>query len=241
MRSTSLLLLLASCSATAGQRARTAGRGVVQVGLEGGVGTNPTNEGEPVPLADVAVRVGLTDRTDVGGRLGGSGVEVQGKHRVTADTSDLVVSAFVGSATRSLAGAATADPPRARRAVVPKRPGRRHLSSSSTFLPAPAAPSCWVPPAATLTSRAPPPFPSIGSMPGAPWATRCPSGDRSRSCPRSGCYRACAATPSPTRARSPVPSAAPTTLASPSSSDNASPRELLLSPVRSPRPPHRHA
>lgn len=83
-RSILLFVTLVGCTASAGQRARTAGKGVVQVGLEGGAIHNPWSD-SIAPLVDVAIRAGISERMDLGARLGSSGIEAQGKVRLTSE------------------------------------------------------------------------------------------------------------------------------------------------------------
>jgi len=97
-----LLLTLVGCTASAGQRARTAGKGAVQVGLEGGASAGAV---WPAPVMDLAVRVGVSERLDLGARVGSSGYEAQGKLRLTDDDSDLVVSAAILASYKSFGSA----------------------------------------------------------------------------------------------------------------------------------------
>lgn len=87
-----VLLLLTACSASATQRARTAGAGTVQVGLEPGFGTDLPAGDEPLRQAfDVAIRVGASDRFDLGVRFGTSHVQLQTKVQLT-DSDGAIVS-----------------------------------------------------------------------------------------------------------------------------------------------------
>jgi hypothetical protein len=78
------LLLVCACSASATQRARTAGAGKVQLGIEPGLGTYlPATEEPLYPALDVALRVGVTERFDVGVRMGSSHAQLQTKLQLT--------------------------------------------------------------------------------------------------------------------------------------------------------------
>lgn len=95
-----ILLLVSACSASATQRARTVGAGKVQVGLEPGLGTDLPATEEPVrPGLDVAIRVGATDRFDVGVRVGTSQAQLQTKLQLT-DNEGVIVSVAPQLATK---------------------------------------------------------------------------------------------------------------------------------------------
>lgn len=100
-RPTLLLLVLGATSALCGcvaissvQTADTLGAGRLQVGIEPGVAgvIEPSRRVSLAPAADVAVRYGATDRLDVGGRFGQSGLELQLKLMVTPPGSRVAVS-----------------------------------------------------------------------------------------------------------------------------------------------------
>lgn len=99
------LLTMAGCSVSAVQTARTNGQGNLQVGLEPGVlGAGAGGVGGVWPAMDVAVRYGISDRVDLGGRMGSSsGVEFQSKFQLTGDDGVVValapslITAFVAA------------------------------------------------------------------------------------------------------------------------------------------------
>lgn len=88
------LLLLPGC-ATIGtfQRAETLGKGNWEVGIEpsmwGGVGGGGA---AAYPHAGVSARVGASDRVDLGGRVGSTGVEVSSKFLLSDPASDHPIS-----------------------------------------------------------------------------------------------------------------------------------------------------
>lgn len=90
------LALLSGCVAISSvQTADTLGPGRLQVGLEPGV-AGVAQQGPPslvlAPAADVAVRYGVFERLDVGGRFGQSGLELQAKVMVTPAAWPVAVS-----------------------------------------------------------------------------------------------------------------------------------------------------
>lgn len=86
------LSALSACSVSAGQTARTAGRGNLQVGVEAGVLGVLDDDGDHVvlPASDFALRYGVTDRVDIGGRAGSSSLELQTKFQLTGDDGVIV-------------------------------------------------------------------------------------------------------------------------------------------------------
>jgi hypothetical protein len=78
------------CAPATVQLARTNGAGNVQVGLEPGLFGAAADDGDvgALPSFNVAARVGVSDRVDVGGRLGTSLYELQLKVMLT-DPDDL--------------------------------------------------------------------------------------------------------------------------------------------------------
>lgn len=99
-RSAPLLLLVVLCltqgcvAISSVQTADTLGRGRLQVGVEPGVaGVVRAPPGlSAAPVADVAVRYGVADRVDVGGRFGQSGLELALKAMLTPRAWPLIVS-----------------------------------------------------------------------------------------------------------------------------------------------------
>jgi len=86
------LLALSACSFSASQTARTNGKGNYQIGVEpgaliGGVGGLGVAVG---PQLDIGFRYGITDRADVGARLGTAGLELQYKQQLTGDDGVIV-------------------------------------------------------------------------------------------------------------------------------------------------------
>ena len=95
-----LAVLASACSFSAAQTARTNGKGNVQVGLEPGAAIGIAGGAAgAIPNLDVAVRYGVSDKVDIGGRLGSAGLELQTKFQLTPDDGTIVslaprVSAF---------------------------------------------------------------------------------------------------------------------------------------------------
>jgi hypothetical protein len=78
------LLAAAACAPATVQLAQTNGKGNIQVALEPGVvGVAVDGGNVTVPAFNVAVRYGLSNRTDIGGRLGSSVYELQLKTMLT--------------------------------------------------------------------------------------------------------------------------------------------------------------
>jgi hypothetical protein len=88
---TSALIALTGCAVSAVQTAKTNGEGNIQVGLEPGIigvsgaGTGISNAGAFGPSVDLAVRYGISDKFDLGARLGTAGFEIQSKFQLTGD------------------------------------------------------------------------------------------------------------------------------------------------------------
>ncbi len=111
------IVLLTGCAPTLMQTARTAGEGNVQVGIEGGVGGwvgSGGNEQDPeggafvYPTFNVAGRYGLTDRIDIGGRIGTIGYGLQAKFAVTdPDLADVLIAVVPEVSVMGLAGVTT--------------------------------------------------------------------------------------------------------------------------------------
>lgn len=83
----SLLATLAGgCLAgTSVQTAYPIGKGNLQAGIEPGIGgSTVAGEGLTLPAFNLALRYGLSDRTDIGGRIGTSGYELSGKYTFTS-------------------------------------------------------------------------------------------------------------------------------------------------------------
>ncbi|MFT4622251.1 MAG: hypothetical protein ACI8PZ_000907 [Myxococcota bacterium] len=88
-----LAFVLAStgCAISAGQTARTNGEGNVQFGVEPGVlGASTGGFVGVAPALNLAVRYGVSDTVDLGGRLGTNGLEFQTKFQVTGDDGVIV-------------------------------------------------------------------------------------------------------------------------------------------------------
>ena len=86
--------LLGGC-ATMGtfQNAETLGKGKWEVGIEPSMwGAASESATVMYPHAGVSARVGLSDRIDVGGRVGSSGIELSGKFGLTDRESNVPVS-----------------------------------------------------------------------------------------------------------------------------------------------------
>jgi hypothetical protein len=97
------LVLTGCASLNAAQTANTMGKGGLQLGLEpaayGISGTNGAGS-TTFPRVDLAVRYGVTDNVDIGGKLGSSLFEINAKFQVT-DAKD---KGFVVSIAPSLGG-----------------------------------------------------------------------------------------------------------------------------------------
>ena len=85
-----LVALLAGCLTTPAQRVETLGAGNVEVALEGGASV--LNETQATPAANVALRVGVSERVDLGFRLGTWAYEVQSKWLLTREGASTPVS-----------------------------------------------------------------------------------------------------------------------------------------------------
>jgi hypothetical protein len=88
------LVLTGCASLNAAQTANTLGRGGLQLGLEPAVEGFSGNNGEGlaiVPRVDLAVRYGLTDNIDIGGKLGSSLFEINAKFQVTDPNNKALV------------------------------------------------------------------------------------------------------------------------------------------------------
>lgn len=81
--------LLAGCLTTPVQRVESLGKGKVEVAVEGGASLL---EEQPTPAANIAARVGVSDRVDLGLRVGSWLYEVQAKVRLTDDGASVPVS-----------------------------------------------------------------------------------------------------------------------------------------------------
>jgi hypothetical protein len=89
-----LALSLLAC-ATIGtlQRAQTVGEGDFEWAIEPGYwGVSSETTGVALPYGNIAARWGLTDRVDIGGRVGFAGTEFLAKARLTGDDAPVVVS-----------------------------------------------------------------------------------------------------------------------------------------------------
>lgn len=101
------LIVMTGCSASAVQTAKTNGQGNIQAGIEPGViGFAGGGVGGFGPALDLAVRYGVTDKFDLGARLGSAGFEVQTKFQLTGD--DGVVLALAPSLVPLIVGGANA-------------------------------------------------------------------------------------------------------------------------------------
>lgn len=86
------LAVTQGCAVSAGQMARTNGAGNVQVGVEpGAFGVLRDGQTGALGTLDLAVRAGVGDRVDLGGRLGNtSGLELQSKVQLTGEDGVVV-------------------------------------------------------------------------------------------------------------------------------------------------------
>ena len=86
-----VVALATGCAISAGQTARTNGQGNVQVGVEPGVlGAAAGGTAAVAPAMNVAVRYGVSDTMDLGGRIGTNGLEFQTKFQVTEDDGVII-------------------------------------------------------------------------------------------------------------------------------------------------------
>ncbi len=87
------------------QKAETLGKGRFQFGLEPGAvaytATNAGVTGGALPHVDLAARYGVSENVDLGARLGGSGIEFQGKFQFTRPE---IGSGLVGSVAPTIGG-----------------------------------------------------------------------------------------------------------------------------------------
>lgn len=97
-----LCALATGCaSLNAAQTANTMGQGGLQVGLEPGYSQwGKGSDGFGFPRLDLAVRYGITDRLDLGGRVGSTFAELNAKFQLTDPEND----AFVCSVAPSIGG-----------------------------------------------------------------------------------------------------------------------------------------
>lgn len=90
--------LLAGCpSVQSVQTAKTAGQGNLEVGIEPGIiGVAGNGGGGFLPTVNASFRGGVSDRVDIGGRIGTSLIEVHGKFMFTdPQQDDIIQMAFV--------------------------------------------------------------------------------------------------------------------------------------------------
>jgi len=90
-----MLILSALACATIGtlQRAQTVGEGDFEWAVEPGYwGVSSEGSSAYLPYGNISARWGLTDRVDIGGRVGFAGTEFLAKARLTGDASPVVVS-----------------------------------------------------------------------------------------------------------------------------------------------------
>lgn len=106
------LIAVAGCAALVGcatigtaQTASTLGKGRVQVGLEPAITGLVAETGLAYPRVDLAVRYGVADGVDVGGKIGSVGLEFGGKFRLTRPEAEEEVRRVVVSVAPTLGGA----------------------------------------------------------------------------------------------------------------------------------------
>lgn len=112
VRLTPLLALFTGACVSIGtmQTAHTVGDGAVQFAVEPAwEGVSSEGDSVRLPRLDFSVRHGLTDRIDIGGRIGASGLELTGKFQLTDPANRALVLALAPSVGGVAIGGASDD------------------------------------------------------------------------------------------------------------------------------------